>query len=219
MLFEDIVSAVTVQGGFDTTSSDTSSTIVGSLVNEVYKEVVSESQWMMAVESLATTVAGQATYALPENIADVSALELVDGNGNPGDWQPRSLTDIWGLQRGTMRLAGSGGVFAQTAAADGTKQIQLYPVPTTAGVAITALVALIPPDLVNGTSPAIPVDTHGRLLDATIALALMRIENRPDLAQSFEARKQELKQLLQRRKNSRMGSQSTRIQVYGYDFR
>lgn len=218
MLFEDIVTAVVTQGGFDSSAADTSTSIVQGWVNEVYKDVVADAQWMMALETLATTVAGQAAYSLPDNVADVRSLSLPDEQGNPGDWQPKSIEDLWGLVRGSSRLVGSGGVFAATAASDGTKQIQLYPVPTTTGVAITGLVALIPPDLVNGRTPAIPEDLHGRLIDATIALALLRVEKRPDLAQPFDARKQELRDALIRRKNSRMGSTPTRMQLEFVDF-
>lgn len=218
MLFEDIVTAVTTQGGFDTASDDVSSATVQGWVNEVYREVVAESRWMMAVETLAVTVAGTAAYDLPDTVVDVLGLALADSSGNPGDWQPCTLEDLWGLQRGTLCLSGSGGVFAQTAKADGTKQVQLFPVPTTSGAVITAQVALVPADLVNGVTPAIPVDLHGRLIDAAIALALLRLEKRPDLAQPLDARKQEIKDNLVRRRNSRMGSGGTRIRVAGYDF-
>lgn len=215
MLFEDLVAAVKGQaaGGLDVTDA-----VAGGWVNEAHKEVVAESGWMMAVETLATTVAGQAAYDVPDNIADVRSIMITDATGLPADWQPKSLEDIWGLQRGVVRLVGSGGVFAATAKADGTKQVQLFPVPSTSGVAITALVSLIPVDLVNGMQPVIPVDMHGKLLDAAIALGLLRVENRPDLAQAFDARKEQLKDLLRRRKNSRMGSTPTRMQVEGHDF-
>jgi hypothetical protein len=218
VLFEDIVSAVSVQGGFDSAAVDVSSTVVGSLVNEAYKEVVAETRWMMAVETLATTVAGTAAYDLPENVADVQAITIPNSTGDPGEWQPKTLTDLWGLKRGTLRLRGSGGVFAATAKADGTKQFELYPVPTQSGLVVTGLVALIPTDMVNGVSPAIPVDMHGKLVDAAIGLVMQRVENRPDLAAPFEQRKETLKALLMARKNSRMGSEPTRMMLEGYDF-
>ncbi|WCB94493.1 hypothetical protein DSM104299_03230 [Baekduia alba] len=218
MLFEDIVNAVVTQGGFDTASDDVSTATVQGWVNEVYKEVVAESKWMMAVETLAVTVAGTAAYDLPDTVVDVLGLALADSSGNPGDWQPVGLEDLWALQRGDLGLRGSGGVFAQTAKADSTKQIQLFPAPTTSGALITAMVALVPADLVNGVTPAVPADVHGRLIDAAIALALLRIEKRPDLAQPLDARKQEIKDILVRRRNSRAGSGSTRIRVQGIDF-
>jgi hypothetical protein len=214
MLFEAIVAGVKSEGGLDVSDA-----IAGGWVNEAYKEVVADSKWMMAVESLATTVAAQAAYTLPENIADVVAVTIDTGDGSgPGDWQPKALTDLWALKRGARRLRGSGGVFASTATSAGVKQVELYPAPTTTGLNITALVALIPNDLVNGDSPAIPVDMHGRLKDAAIALGMLRNENRPDLAAGFEARKTELVGKLQRRANSRMGSEPTRIQIEGVDF-
>lgn len=218
MLFEDIVTAVQVQGGFDSSAADVSTAVVQGWINEVYREVVAESRWMTAVETLATTVAGTAAYDLPDSVVDVLQLALADSSGSPGDWQPVGLEDLWALQRGDLALRGCGGVFAQTAKADSTKQIQLFPVPTVGGALITAMVALVPSDLVNGVTPAIPADLHGRLIDAAIGLALLRIEKRPDLAQPLDARKQEMKDLLVRRRNSRAGSGSTRIRVQGYDF-
>jgi hypothetical protein len=217
VLFEDIVSAVVGQGGFDTSAADVSTSTVQGWVNEVYKEVVAESQWLMALQTLATTVAGQNAYDLPETVADVRSLTIADSDG-PGDWQPKSLEDIWGLQRGRLGLVGSGGVFALSATSSGTKQIVLFPAPTVSGTAIQALVALIPGDMVNGNTPAIPADMHGRLIDGAIALGLLRLENRPDLAQGLEQRKDAMKAMLGRRKNSRLGSTPTRIAVEKYDF-
>lgn len=215
MLFDDIVTAVQVQGGFDISAADVSTATLQGWVNEVYKEVVAESRWMTAVETLAVTVAGQAAYDLPDSVVDVLGLSLADSSGNPGDWQPVSLEDLWALQRGDLGLSGSGGVYGQTAKADSTKQVQLFPAPTTSGAAITALVALVPVDLVNGKTPAIPEDLHGRLVDAAIALGLLRVEKRPDLSQPLDARKQEIKDNLVRRRNSRVGSGGTRIRVPG----
>lgn len=218
MLFENIVSAVVTQGGFDTASGDVSTATVQGWVNEVYKEVVAESKWMTAVETLAVTVAGQAAYDLPNSVVDVLGLALADSSGNPGDWEPVALEDLWALQRGRLALSGSGGVFAQTAKADSTKQIQLFPVPTVNGAAITAMVALVPADLVNGSTPAFGDDLDGRLIDAATGLGLSRVENRPDLAESGDKRKQEMKDLLVRRRNSRAGSGNTRMRIQGVDF-
>jgi hypothetical protein len=216
--FDTIVGKVVAEGGFDTTSADVSTATVQGWVNEVYKSAVAESQWLMAQVTLASTVASQALYDLADNIADIRSLYLADDSGDPGDWSARSVEDLWGLQRGSLALSGSGGVFAITADASGAKKVQLWPVPTATGAPITALVALIPADLASGDTPAIPADTHGKLVDAAIGLGLFRVENRSDLSAAFEQRRDVLVQQLQRRKNSRAGSTPTRIQVENYDF-
>jgi hypothetical protein len=210
-----IVADVKAQGGFDVDDA----TIYG-LLNEVHKEVVGAAKWLEAIESLGATVAGVATYDLADSIVDVASINIDPGDGTgPGDWRRVGVREIWDLQGGRSFLRGAGGVFSPYFKADGTKQLALYPVPTLAGLAITGLVALIPSDLVAGQSPVIPEDMHARLKDGVISLGLMRLENRNDLAASFEQRKDAMAGELARRKNSRVGSEPTRMLVEGYDFR
>jgi hypothetical protein len=212
---DSIVADVKSQGGFDIDDA----TIYG-LYNEVHKEVVAAAKWFEAIESLGTTVVGQIAYDLAANIVDVASINIDPGDGTgPGDWDKKSVRDIWDLQGGRKFLIGPGGVFSPWFKADGTKQLAIFPVPVTAGLAITGLVALIPPDQVAGQSPLIPEDMHGRLKDGVIELGLMRFENRTDLAVPFGQRKDAMAGELARRKNSRIGSEPERIQIEFVDYR
>lgn len=214
MLFEQLIADVKSQGGFDVDDAT-----IGALIQEVHKEVVAAAKWLEAIEPLGTTAAGVPSYALAANIVDVASVNVDPGDGTgPGDWKRVGVREIWDLQGGRAFLRGSGGVFAPYFGSDGAKQITLYPAPTVASLAITGLVALIPPDLTAGASPVIPEDMHGRLKDGVISLGLMRFENRNDLAATFEQRKDAMTQELMRRRNSRIGSEPTRMLVENYDF-
>jgi|SRR4051794_9291087 len=214
MLFESLISLVKVQGGFDVDDAT-----AGGWVNEVHKEVVAAAQWMQAEESLGTTVAGQAEYDLAANIVDVVAISIDPGDGSgPGEWKLVGQREIWDLRGSRLWLRGSGGVFAPWFTSAAGKQIALYPAPSQSGLQIMALAALIPPDLTTGSTPVIPEDMHSKLADGAVSLGLLRIEERPDLAQTFEDRKDAMITQLMRRKNSRIGSEPTRIKMQFVDF-
>lgn len=214
MKYEEIIARVKSEGGFDVDDPT-----VGGWVNQLHKEAVAAAQWMEAEIDLATTAEGVAAYDVPDNVADLASLWLEPG-GKPGDWEIVGRTALRALKGGRSFLRGSGGVFARAFTADGTHQVELFPVPAgeTAGLAIKADVALIPGDMKAGDTPVIPADMHGRLLEGSIAIGLARIDERPDSAQVFQQRMAEMAEMLRRRKNSRIGSEPTRISVEGYDF-
>ncbi len=217
MTADEIVAGVLAQGGFPTSQQ----ALVYGWVNEVHRKVVAETQWMMQTVTLATTVAGQTDYDIPSNVVDIVGLYLDAGSGAAGESQYSkvSTTDMWEIRAGRRQLRGSGGVFAPDYGSLGEKRIELYPAPTVTGTAIVALAAVSPATLVAGSSPVIPEDMHGDLLDGAIALGLLRMDERGDAASLFDARYREMVGKLQRRKNSRIGSRTARMQLHGSDWR
>lgn len=215
MTFDEIVTGVLTQGGFDVSTA-----VAGSWVHEVYRRAVAQSQWQMESLSLGTTVTGVSTYAIPERVVDIVGINLNDGSGRgqPSDWLRVTPTDMWALRAGRKSVSGSGGAFAPSYGSAGERRIELYPVPET-GAAIEALAAVLPATLSGAAVPVIPEDLHGALIDGAIALGLLRMDERADSAQTFEARFERMVQDLRRRKNSRVGSGAARLQVRGFDWR
>jgi hypothetical protein len=214
MTFDDCVTAVLEQGGFDVTRS-----VAGGWVNEVHRKAVAEAEWQTRSLSLGETVAEQATYAIPDRVVDIVGLYLVSEDGTPGDWRRISTTEMWDVKAGRLRVIREGGVFAPAFGDADEKLVELYPAPEQSGVQITALAAMVPAALSSGASPVIPEDMHGDLVDGAIALGLLRMDERADSAQVFEARFERMVAKLRRRKNSRVGSQPSRMRVFGYDWR
>jgi hypothetical protein len=211
--FDELVTVVLEEGGFDVSRAR-----AGGWVNEVHKRAVAESQWQMVSLSLGQTVADQATYDVPANAVDIVSLHL-SGEGEPADWRRVSTMDMWALRAGRKHLAGSGGVFAPSFTAAGQAQIELFPGPVVEGLEITALAAISPVSMTPGMAPVVPDDLHGDLADGAIALGLLRMDERPDSAAAFEARLQRMVAKLARRKNSRIGSGTSRLKAFGYDWR
>jgi hypothetical protein len=208
--FDEIVTGVLQQGGFSVTTAE-----AGGWVNEVHKRAVAESQYVKREYSIGNTVVDQAAYDLPAVVIDLAKLYLAAEN--TGRWERVSIDDMWELRAGRASLSGSGGVFAPKFKTDDTPQVELYPPPETAGIAIMVLAAVAPVTMTTGMSPVIPEDMHGDLLDGAIALGLLRRDERSDAAAAFEAKVERMIAKLTRRKNSRIGSGPSRIRVVGYD--
>lgn len=214
MTFDELLDGVKVQGGFDVADA-----VVGGWVNEMHRKAVAESQWQMQELSLGVTVVDQTDYDIPSNAVDVVGLYLLDTQtGLPLSWQRISTTEMWEVKGGRSSLRGSGGVFCPKFGTLGEKRVELYPAPLVAGVTITALAAMAPATMSSGMSPVIPEDMHGDLMDGAIALGLLRIDERPDSAALFDAKFARMVTLLSRRRNSRVGSRSSRVRVAGHDY-
>lgn len=211
----EISSGVASEGGFDVASA-----MIDGWVNEVYRKAVAKAQWLMRSLELGPTVAGTATYALPAGVVDLAGLFLPDAaTGRQLTYKRTSTEGLWAVKSGESRLAGSGGVFAPAFDSASVAQVELYPAPATSGLSITALAAMVPSPLASGETPAIPEDMHGDLKDGAIALGLLRIDERPDASALFQQRFDVMVAELRKRKNSRVGSGSARMKVYGSDWR
>jgi hypothetical protein len=212
MNFAQIVAKVKSEGGFDVTDD-----MVGGWVNEVYKEAVAASEWMVATVELGPVEDGVSAYAIPDNVVGVDAIH-VDGSSS---YYRVGTSDLWSLQAGDSSIfPTSHSVFAQNFDADGQRQIELWPVPEAedAGASIMARVALVPTDLTGEAEPQVPQDVHGRLVDGAVAIGLQRIDERPGAAQVFDAKFAEIVTALRGRKRSQVPGEGSRLQVEYHDF-
>lgn len=206
MTLDDMAS--TLVSMFDVTTSTAQ-----GYVQEAYRRAVVDAKWFTETAALGSTVAGQAAYSLPVGLIQLDSL-FVDGTefGRVGEF------DIPDLLSGDEFLSSSMGVYAQTSSAAGVDQVQLYPAPTSSGLAITGKGEFVPADLVTGSgagsSPVFPLDLHPVVLDGAIALGYLRSDERPDMAGVHEQRFQEGVQKLRARKIARVGGRGPfRIRV------
>lgn len=214
MLTSEMVTAVRSEGGFDSTSSNSTDAVILSWLNQRYREMVAESKWLKSVRDLGPTVAGQAQYAVPDDVTDVRSLRI---NGSR-QWLLVSTEDLWALQDGSAWTRGAPGVFAPNFESDGGPVIEMFPAPTTSGYEITALCAVLPADLTVDATPKVPVDMHQPLVDGAIALGMQRVFERSDLAAPYEGKFQGALDKLKRRANSRIGSGPRQFKVAGVHF-
>ncbi len=78
MTGKEVIDAVVLEGGFDTSSTGvTRATVVGWVLHR-YRVMVARSKWRMLRSELGPTVAAQGLYTLPDTAVDVEQL-YVDG--------------------------------------------------------------------------------------------------------------------------------------------
>lgn len=185
MLTSAIVAKVTLEGGFDTAASDTAAATILALVNESYRQMVGDAEWLRVERTLGTTVLNQDIYDLADDVVQVSRI-AVNGNDRWKIVDAEELVDLkWS---GGVGLFGAPGVAAVVYDEASSKQkLQLWPAPASAGYSIQALCSILPPDLTTSpdTTPLVPVDVHEAIADGAIGLGRLRIDEREDLAQPF----------------------------------
>lgn len=207
--FTNFATQVQEQGNFDVSPAR-----AGEWVNEVHQRVLAESKFVVKEMVLGTTVAAQAEYDLDTGVVDVELLWLEESDG-PVPYDPASVRQIMDLRGGYASLAGTGGVVARDFSSSGTPQIRLYPAPETADVDIKGFVAVVPDELEDDDPLLVPVQLRGDMLDAVIALGMRRMEQRHDLAATFEAKEQALIVKLRLLKNARGVGARAQLQVKG----
>jgi hypothetical protein len=213
VLFSDAVAKVAAEGGFDSSSSSTSTTTILGWVVERVRSALAESKYRRVIRDLGPTVAGDGSYALTADIVDVRMLRV--GSSTP--YAVASPEHLWEIEAGDrVLLAGTPGVFVGNFEADADATIDIYPVPSTAGQAISALVAVVPAaaDLELADTIPLPDDVVERIaVDGAIATGMARVYARHDDAQAFEARYRDGVQVLARRANSRVGGGAVQIPI------
>src|SRR4051812_30509620 len=87
-------------GGFDVTDAQATDEL-----NVKYEELVVASQFRKSERSIATTVAGQVAYALPEADLDVAQVKVGDG----GLYERVGESPLWDLKAGASFFRASPG--------------------------------------------------------------------------------------------------------------
>jgi hypothetical protein len=208
-----IIDAIVTEGGFDTSAVDTSRAVVLGWVQTRYDGALSASRYRKMAVEFGPTVVGQAQYAVPAHVLDLSRLRV--GGSKP--WLRVTLTELWEIQAGASWVYDAAGVFAPNFEVDGDQVVELYPAPGKAGDAISTVCEVTDTTALadsGASTPNIPADLHRPILvKGGIAEGLSTIEKRPDLAASFESEAAAAIKELKRRANSRIGSGPWRARV------
>lgn len=189
-----------------------------ALMNEVYMTQVADSRWLVEELTLGTTVAGTNSYVVPTSPEIIEITGLKVGGYS---WDRVGEDEMWDLTAwGSGNWTGRYGSYAPTYSSTGALSLTMYPTPTSSGATLVARAAVLPAPLTDGVGvPVTPSDSHSSLVDGAIGLILMRVDERPDLAQWFSSRSLEWTEKLRRRKNSIVrGKGPVQVQVQGYHF-
>jgi hypothetical protein len=214
VVLSEAISLVQTQGGFDTTSSSSSDTVIRGWINEAVQEAVARAKSRRkSLTSIGPTVAGQSQYAVPAEVVKIKVLR-VDGSR---PWLRIGTEDLWELEGDNARLGGAPGAYAPENETDADSVVELWPVPDTSGLTIEAHAFVLPDAITAATSTGatIPLPDHiaPRVMGGAIAIGLERVHERADLAQPFRAQFELAVGELSRWANSRVGSGPTRLRV------
>lgn len=203
-----IITAVISQGG-----TDASRATVLSVLNEAYQTQLADSRSFRTFTIYDTATAGVNYFDITEEIYEVHFLSV-------GDSRPYEPVggDVYAAVLAGNATA-TGGIYCDFPGPDGaTPRIYFYPVPETNGTSIKLSYSGVAPALTDSAlvRPATPLDTHGSLIDGTLAIILARIDERPDLAAPFQQRFDAVTEKIRRRRNARaFGGRPAQIQVRG----
>lgn len=204
MDFRQAIDAVAVEHGFDV-----SEPTVKAWINDRYATAVVATRWRLAEQTLAATQTGVTDYALTAPIPnDIETVWI-----GARRFIPASYEEMRALLYGNARVEEADGAFTLAFDSDGNQLARISPAPTSAGDAITALVAL-EPVLLDGDDdvPIIPTDLHKPILvDGPIATGLERDAERLQEAAYFSTSFTNGVAQLERRRHRRFGRGPTKI--------
>ena len=211
-----MIDAVLSEGGFDSTTAASSRDVIAGWLQEALSTMVAESQWSKASVDLGPSVVDVHEYVVPENVIDVRTL-YVGGR----EYMRVGPSEMLELRVSDAYIAGGYGAFAPGYDSTGAAVVDIWPTPTEAGTAITALCSLAAVEMTADSDvPMVPVDFHQALVDKAIGTGYRRVYERHDEADRFDARFSNANpgsfgavQKLKRRANSRIGTGPQRIRI------
>lgn len=205
MLLSAMIVKVRTEAGIDATDA----VIRAWLLDRIERMIVA-AKWRRAEVAYANTVANVATYVKPADVVDVEAVKV---NGEP--YTLASIEELWDLKQGIRWLRGRGGVFAPYYAADGsTDGIELFSAPASTGLPIVALCSLKPPVTADNAEPPVPTDLQHGIWEGAIADGLSLMDEALEAAAVWEARFEDARAELERRRKSLIGSGPVQIRVH-----
>lgn len=185
-----------------------------TLLNLRAREMVTRARWLQGIVQVATTVADQADYDIPQSVH-----EIVDVKVGATPYEVRSVRTWWELRDGQRRRVGRGGFCVETFDPAGTRKLTLWPVPASSGDVIEALCVLRPGDVAATDPPPVPDEFHRKgLVEGLLAWCLDETDEDPQVAQVHEDRFQQAIEELRRLGNTRVGSSVQRAQIQGVHF-
>lgn len=207
MTLGEAIDACLAQGGFDSTSSNTSRAIVASWINRKHREMVRKSKIRRGSVELGPTTTA-ASYPVPDNVVEIDSLTV-----GTMPYNRKGRRQLARLTGGQDRIVYGvvQGFFIPTYDAASLEYVTLYPTPSAAGASITADAALKADTLTDETSDSLIVDDEfaEAVVDGAIGMGRKRVDLRPDLAADYEQDFQAKVEELRRSVNSRVGGTSS----------
>ena len=203
-----VITAILDEGGFDV-----SRTVALSWAQDRLTRANRRAEWNKKTVSLGNTVADQAEYTIP---SDVLVLKDVDvGTARYTRVGPDRLAALKHAEYSADY------VYSPDWTTGAVEQIELYPVPSESGTAITGQ-AVVEPAALADTGAEItqlPAEFHQRVLvNGAIATGLARLDERIAEADRYEAEWASAVEEMRRLKISRIGSGPVRFKVQGKHF-
>lgn len=209
----ELIAKCSAEGGFDTSSANTSQLTILGWLNELYLEACAESGWPRVPRPLTPTVVGGTQYALTDDIVDVRMVRV----GTSMPYVRMSTEELWEAQAGIRFVTPAGrGAFAPNFETDGDPVIEVWP--ASGGATLEALCSITPTPLGLADTPKIPADYHGALADGMIGLGLHRVYERHDAAAPYDSKFTVMKKKLGGRGKSRIGSGPIQAKIKGVHF-
>lgn len=190
--------------------ADEEDAVIRDFVLDRIRRMVAESKWRKITRALGPTVAGDNTYTVADDVVDVENLWIGGEN-----YASVSQDELVELQEGRAGLTGARGAFAPLYGTDASQGFVIWPTPETSGDAITAIVAVLPPDTADGSEPPIPKDVQHGCWRGAIADCLGVGDEDPQAAK-WEAEYRECVEILRERAVSRLRKKTGRIRVPTY---
>lgn len=193
-------------------SGDLDPTIALDRFNAAHKTMINTARGLRKTLSAGVTTAGQAAYSVPAGILEVYELSVA---GMPYG-RARHVDQLLGAL-GRLTISGDGGgVFAPTASSSGVEQVQLYPIPSAAGNAISVFAAVRAPTLTVGDDPLVDDDMWDAIVDGALAKGRLRDDELFWSAQAFAQIFEQAVQMYTRRVARRYkGTGPSMIRVIG----
>lgn len=215
MLLGEAITAVRTEGGFDVSSTNSSTDVITGWIWQAVNAALGESKWRKQSRELGPTVADQAQYLLPDEVVDVASVRV--NGGRP--WAlASSLEDVWQVQAGDGYVRNAPGVFFANFEADTDSVVELWPVPTEAGLSIEAIAAILYADTAGAdttTTLPLPQDLVRPIaVNGAVAIGLALLENRHGDAREHQGKADAATATLKRRANSRVGSGPSMMRIW-----
>lgn len=183
--------------------------IRGWLLDRI-RRIIARSKWLKTSRELGPTVAGDADYAVLEDVVDVVNL-WIGGNR----YARVSLDEMVELQQGRTWVRGARGAWSPQYGTDASKGFTIWPTPETGGDPIDSVVAILPPDTADSAEPPFPEDLHHHIWRGAIADGLGVGDEDPQAAK-WESEYREGEVELAARAKARLTPGPGRIRVPTY---
>lgn len=184
--------------------------VIRGWVLDRIRRMISKAKWRKESRELGPVTAGEANYAVDDDVVDVTNLWVGSSN-----YSRVSLDELVELQQGRAWVRGAKGAWGPQYGSDASQGITLWPTPETAGDTIVAIVAVLPPDTADNAEPPIPEDLHHHIWRGAIADGLGVSDEDPQAAK-WEAEYREGEVELAQRANSRLAKKGSRVRMPTY---